>query len=342
MKYILLIILCSISVNAGIEITEVMYNPEGSDNNKEYIELYSEEELNLSDYTIEDASNRDTLTLLSSHNDSLYTLIVEDGFNYTLINASIYSVGASIGNNLNNDQDIVILKDRVEELVDTLTYDSSMGGNNNNKSLCRNVENNQLVECTATPGAENIIDTDEENDTDEDTEEDSEIIPITINEFFPNPVGSDDNLLPEGEWVELYNTGDEEIDLAGLHVCDARNSCVTINNHNVIESTVIPSKGYLVVFMNGDSILNNNGFEEVTLYPDSLDIRRVSPKGRETRFQFNPFWTKIEVFKDFEDRVTDIVLKSKERSVKVGAFLNPDDKKSFAFALSSALYRVKR
>lgn len=85
-----------------------------------------------------------------------------------------------------------------------------------------------------------------------------------------------------------------------------------------------------------------NGFEEVTLYPDSLDIRRVSPKGRETRFQFNPFWTKIEVFKDFEDRVTDIVLKSKERSLKIGTFLNPDDKKSFASAFSNALYRVKR
>lgn len=85
-----------------------------------------------------------------------------------------------------------------------------------------------------------------------------------------------------------------------------------------------------------------NSFEEITLYTDKLDIRSVSPKGRVTRHQFNPFWIKIEVLRDFEDRVTDIVLKSKERTIKVGAFLNPEDKKSFAFALSCALYRVKR
>ena len=54
------------------------------------------------------------------------------------------------------------------------------------------------------------------------------------------------------------------------------------------------------------------------------------------------FGPKIEILKDFEDRVTDIMLKSKERTIKVGAFLNPDDKKSFASALSNALYRAKR
>ncbi len=85
-----------------------------------------------------------------------------------------------------------------------------------------------------------------------------------------------------------------------------------------------------------------HGFEEITLYQDQLSVRQVTPKGHETIHKLNPFWTKIEVLKDFEDRVTDIVLRSKEQKLFVGRFLNPDDKKSFASAFSNALYRVKR
>ena len=84
------------------------------------------------------------------------------------------------------------------------------------------------------------------------------------------------------------------------------------------------------------------GFEEITLYQDQLNVRRVTPKGHETVHRLNPFWTKIEILKDFEDRVTDIILKSREQKLPIGSFLNPDDKTSFASAFSNALYRVKR
>jgi len=85
-----------------------------------------------------------------------------------------------------------------------------------------------------------------------------------------------------------------------------------------------------------------NGFEEITLFSDQLDIRRVSSKGRETHHQLNPFWIKLEVVRDFEDRVTDIVLRSKNQTLKIGAFLNPEDKRTFAVAFANALFRLKR
>ncbi len=34
---------------------------------------------------------------------------------------------------------------------------------------------------------------------------------IVINEFLPNPIGKDNDLMPGGEWVELYNKGIKEI-----------------------------------------------------------------------------------------------------------------------------------
>ena len=90
-----------INIVNAITFNEVNYNPIGNDNNKEYAELFSQESINLSNYTIEDLSSSDTLTLLKSSNSNYY-LIVEEGFDYSLIDANIYSAGPAIGNNLNN------------------------------------------------------------------------------------------------------------------------------------------------------------------------------------------------------------------------------------------------
>src|SRR3989344_1140929 len=125
-----------INIVNAITFNEVNYNPIGNDNNKEYAELFSQESINLSNYTIEDLSSSDTLTLLKSSNSNYY-LIVEEGFDYSLIDANIYSAGPAIGNNLNNDNDQIILKDENGTIIDTFAYNSNMGANNNGKSLCK-------------------------------------------------------------------------------------------------------------------------------------------------------------------------------------------------------------
>src|SRR3989344_1380752 len=100
--YLFMLIFSFSFVNANVVINEVMYNPDGDDNNKEYIELFLENIINLDSWIIEDISSSDTLELLQFVNSS-YALIVVEGFNYDGINASLYSSGATIGNNLNND-----------------------------------------------------------------------------------------------------------------------------------------------------------------------------------------------------------------------------------------------
>ena len=80
--------------------------------------------------------------------------------------------------------------------------------------------------------------------------------------------------------------------------------------------------------------------EHVALYPDALEIRQVAPGGAETLFSFNPFFTRLVVERD-DDRVTGLLLQSRERSLALGSFLNPADKASFARAFGAALARAR-
>ena len=136
----------------NITINEVMYNPEGDDDNKEYVELFLNNFSNLDGYIIQDENSQDELELIQLLNSS-YALIVEEYFNYTGINASIYSAGAAIGNNLNNNRDNITIKNSYGTVFDHISYNNLIGADNNGMSLCR--LNNSWYECNPTPGYDN-------------------------------------------------------------------------------------------------------------------------------------------------------------------------------------------
>ncbi|MCB9992556.1 MAG: DUF2244 domain-containing protein [Hyphomicrobiaceae bacterium] len=89
------------------------------------------------------------------------------------------------------------------------------------------------------------------------------------------------------------------------------------------------------------SLKSGRAFEEVTLWRDALEIRHVTGWGRERQHKFNPFFVRLRVERDYEDRVTRLALKFRDSELEIGAFLNPDDKASFATVLSSALYDAR-
>ena len=98
---------------------------------------------------------------------------------------------------------------------------------------------------------------------------------IVMNEFLPNPSkGSypSENALPlkEGEWVELYNTTDSEIDLKNYYLEDdpdkGDHTIIIDNTRTKSGDTLIPANGYLVVYLKNTAgagsvgaILNNEG-----------------------------------------------------------------------------------
>ncbi|MBS3144889.1 hypothetical protein J4208_04870 [Candidatus Woesearchaeota archaeon] len=234
----------------GFQITEIMYDPEGNDNNQEYIELFTNA-TSLSDILFEDLASSDTLTLMQDF-ATPYVLIVEEGFNLTDLNVTAYTTGATLGNNLNNDRDLVLFRDN-ESISDVFFYVSDRdGASNDGHALCRS--HDIFTPCSPTPGLENDLNqtTPEQNYT------------LRISEFLPDPIGDDRASRPGGEWIELYNYGEETLDLRGLLLEDARNATVVISDMHVTDPLLTPNT-YQVVYLQGQSLLNNAGFEQVKL-----------------------------------------------------------------------------
>lgn len=237
-----------------------MYDPEGNDNNQEYIELYTD--LDLSNYIVRDLASEDILEKIKN-SSSNYSLIVEEGFNYTEIDANIYSIGATIGNNLNNDEDLITILNN-ETILDSLHYFSQWGASNNQKSLCK--INHMWLECNPTPGYDN------NNEITIDVPE------LEITEFLPDPTGNDSESMPEGEWIEIYNNEDRDYDLLGYKIKDNANREIIISSTNTYQQ-VIKKESYLVVYLNGqyNGFLNNEGIEKFTLStPEGIEVDKVT------------------------------------------------------------------
>lgn len=112
--YLLMFLFLSTS-SMGMEITEVLYDPMGSDNNKEFVEVHAS---NLSGWTIFDNASSDILVPLLEVN-SPFSLIVEEDFNYSQLNCSIYSIGSAIGNGLSVGE-VLVLSNSSEKLNFTI------------------------------------------------------------------------------------------------------------------------------------------------------------------------------------------------------------------------------
>lgn len=89
------------------------------------------------------------------------------------------------------------------------------------------------------------------------------------------------------------------------------------------------------------SLKSGKAFEEVTLWPDELQVRHVTASGKEHRHAFNPFWVRLHIDRDYEDMVTRLALRVRHQELEIGAFLNPADKASFATMFAQALYKAR-
>ena len=77
--------------------------------------------------------------------------------------------------------------------------------------------------------------------------------------------------------------------------------------------------------------------EEVSVSRTSLDIVKTAPSGKSEQHHFNPFWARFAVSRHDEIGITGMAVETREKSVPIGSFLNPDDRESFATAFSRAL-----
>ena len=82
--------------------------------------------------------------------------------------------------------------------------------------------------------------------------------------------------------------------------------------------------------------------EEIRITPSELRLRRVSHRGQVVEFVLNPLWVRLDQVAHEEYGIEKLYLVSKGRHVAIASFLGPDEKASFAKALTAALQAARR
>jgi uncharacterized membrane protein len=76
--------------------------------------------------------------------------------------------------------------------------------------------------------------------------------------------------------------------------------------------------------------------ETVTLTESSLDVRRTQPSGTERKWSFEPTWVRV-ILEGVDARRAQLVLRSRDLALQIGAFLPPFERRDLAQALERAL-----
>jgi uncharacterized membrane protein len=83
-------------------------------------------------------------------------------------------------------------------------------------------------------------------------------------------------------------------------------------------------------------------YEQVTVTPSELTVRKVSYLGAVREWTLNPVWVKLQRDVHAEFGVERLFLVSHGRRLPIASFLGAREKESFALALSDALGEAKR
>lgn len=81
--------------------------------------------------------------------------------------------------------------------------------------------------------------------------------------------------------------------------------------------------------------------ETVELTPETLTVRRITPGGRVTSWEFHPFWLRVGMDEPAEHH-SQLSLTSHGRTITIGSFLSPEERVEFAHVLRQALAGLKR
>ena len=83
-------------------------------------------------------------------------------------------------------------------------------------------------------------------------------------------------------------------------------------------------------------------YEEVQVTASELKLRKVSHHGRVSEWTLNPLWVRLDRDEHEEFGIERLYLVSRGRRLPIASFLGPDEKASFAHALTAAIGEAKR
>ena len=83
-------------------------------------------------------------------------------------------------------------------------------------------------------------------------------------------------------------------------------------------------------------------YEQVTVTPSALKVRKVSHLGRAREWVLNPLWVRLDKIELEEFGIDRLFLISRGKKLTIASFLGPDEKASFAKELGDALSEARR
>jgi len=81
-------------------------------------------------------------------------------------------------------------------------------------------------------------------------------------------------------------------------------------------------------------------YETVRLTENELAVEKVDPKGRAVRWEFQPYWLRVGI-EETPRRDATLTLRSHGKTLEIGAFLTPEEKRDVARALEIELRRLR-
>jgi len=83
-------------------------------------------------------------------------------------------------------------------------------------------------------------------------------------------------------------------------------------------------------------------YEQITVTPTALTVRKVNHRGALREWVLNPLWVRLDKIVHEEYGVERLFLVSRGKELVIANFLGPDEKASFAQELGRALGEAKR
>ena len=169
---------------------------------------------------------------------------------------------------LTNTFDYITMEDSSGNVLDQASWNTTSSGNSLEEDPTNSM-NDWISTNSPTPGSANSAST----------------APVAsdlkISEVMANPWPSEDNASwPGGEWVEIWNSGQSDIDLTGWSIVDNAGNILPFNESHLIgSSTIITPDEYRVIAVNSTNawgVLNNGAETLRLLWPNGTQSESIS------------------------------------------------------------------
>lgn len=282
-------------------INEVMWMGSAGDTADEWIELknMTNEDIDLSNWDIENGgsgSGHIEIPAGYSIKANGYFLIMNNKWDETAVNVTgdlAQNKGYThvSGMNLLNGGEQLTLEDKDNNAIDSTPVAPWSAGTNDvlKQSMERNdIPGDGTVATnwhTCVSGAANGAPYWDVAGVNYGTPLAANLSPIVMNEFVFNPEGADAADRPEGEWIELYNILDDDIDVLGWYFTNLDGDVVMVTEDNTDSgTTVVPGRGTLVVYL--EEAFLDNTTDTLSLYAPGMLPEDESDDVREDTYSY--------------------------------------------------------